>query len=140
MLIKTPNIDKLYSMSTRFTDYHVSPTCAPTRAAIMTGQHYDVFPTLVDLCKLNIDPEIKFDGQSLVPLMNGKTEDFEEKPYFIIGHEAENPISLVCHDWHSKPDFTPWAQRYICSEYINNGFWRVRVAVISWGFDLKQIK
>lgn len=37
--IKTPNIDQLHEKSTRFTDYHVSPTCAPTRAAILTGHH-----------------------------------------------------------------------------------------------------
>ena len=36
--LKTPNLDKLHSQSTRFTDYHVSPTCAPTRAAIMSGR------------------------------------------------------------------------------------------------------
>ncbi|WP_435896176.1 arylsulfatase [Oceaniferula spumae] len=36
--IKTPNLDKLYSQSTRFTDYHVSPTCAPTRAGLMSGK------------------------------------------------------------------------------------------------------
>ena len=37
--LKTPNLDKLYSESTRFTDYHVSPTCAPTRAALMSGKN-----------------------------------------------------------------------------------------------------
>ncbi len=36
--LKTPNLDKLYAQSTRFTDYQVSPTCAPTRAAIMSGK------------------------------------------------------------------------------------------------------
>lgn len=36
--LKTPNLDKLYTQSTRFTDFHVSPTCAPTRAALMTGR------------------------------------------------------------------------------------------------------
>lgn len=36
-VLRTPNMDKLYSQSTRFTDYHVSPTCAPTRSAIMSG-------------------------------------------------------------------------------------------------------
>lgn len=38
-IIKTPNIDALYAESTRLTNFHVSPTCAPTRAALMTG-HY----------------------------------------------------------------------------------------------------
>ncbi|MFP6604861.1 MAG: sulfatase-like hydrolase/transferase, partial [Pirellulaceae bacterium] len=37
--LRTPNIDQLYQMSTRFTDFHVSPTCAPTRSAIMSGRH-----------------------------------------------------------------------------------------------------
>ncbi|MFC5050448.1 arylsulfatase [Rubritalea spongiae] len=38
-LLKTPNIDKFYDQSTRFTDFHVSTACAPTRAAIMSGRH-----------------------------------------------------------------------------------------------------
>jgi arylsulfatase len=38
-IIKTPNLDKLHEESTRFTAFHVSPTCAPTRASLMTGRH-----------------------------------------------------------------------------------------------------
>jgi len=38
-ILKTPNFDKLYEVSARFTNFAVSPTCAPTRAAIMTGSH-----------------------------------------------------------------------------------------------------
>ncbi|QXP71072.1 arylsulfatase [Polaribacter sp. R2A056_3_33] len=38
-VVKTPNIDAFYQKSTRFTEYHVSPTCAPTRAALMSGNH-----------------------------------------------------------------------------------------------------
>lgn len=37
--IETPNMDKLYQESVRFTDFHVDPTCAPTRAALMTGKY-----------------------------------------------------------------------------------------------------
>lgn len=37
--IKTPNIDKLYSQSVRLTDFHADPTCAPTRAALLTGRY-----------------------------------------------------------------------------------------------------
>ncbi|MEO9513483.1 MAG: arylsulfatase [Flavobacteriaceae bacterium] len=164
--------------------------------------HYDVLPTLVDMCNLKVDPKITFDGKSLVPLMQGDTKDFEdrmvfvstqfstdpvpwkrtallhknwrlvqenelynletdpeqrtnlaeefperveeykaaytdwwnqisptfsEKPYFIIGDKAENPTTLFCHDWHSE-QFTPWHQRHIRTGYVNNGYWRVRVA------------
>jgi arylsulfatase A-like enzyme len=38
-ILKTPNLDKLRSESLRFTDFVVSPTCAPTRSALMTGRH-----------------------------------------------------------------------------------------------------
>src|SRR5689334_6463451 len=38
-VLKTPNIDALYAQSVRLTDYHVSPTCAPTRSALMSGRH-----------------------------------------------------------------------------------------------------
>lgn len=37
--IQTPNLDQLYDRSTRFTRFLVSPTCSPTRSAIMTGRH-----------------------------------------------------------------------------------------------------
>lgn len=38
-LIKTPHLDRFHGESVRFTDFHVSPTCSPTRAALMTGRH-----------------------------------------------------------------------------------------------------
>ena len=38
-VVKTPQIDALHTCSVRLTDYHVGPTCAPTRAGLLTG-HY----------------------------------------------------------------------------------------------------
>ena len=38
-VIKTPNVDQLHSESVRFTNFCVSPTCAPTRAALLSGKH-----------------------------------------------------------------------------------------------------
>ena len=40
-IIQTPNIDDFFTQSLRLTDYHVSPTCAPTRGALMCGQPTD---------------------------------------------------------------------------------------------------
>lgn len=37
--IRTPHLDRLHDQSTRFKRFLVSPTCSPTRAAIMTGRH-----------------------------------------------------------------------------------------------------
>ena len=36
---RTPNLDSLARESVRLTDFHVSPTCSPTRAALMTGRY-----------------------------------------------------------------------------------------------------
>ena len=36
-IIKTPQIDKLASESTGLSDYHVAPTCSPTRCSLLTG-------------------------------------------------------------------------------------------------------
>lgn len=37
--VLTPNMDKLKSQGISLEDFQVSPTCAPTRSAIMTGRH-----------------------------------------------------------------------------------------------------
>jgi arylsulfatase B len=36
-VLKTPHLDRLYDESVRLADYHVAPTCSPTRAALVTG-------------------------------------------------------------------------------------------------------
>jgi arylsulfatase A-like enzyme len=38
-IIETPNLDAMHSESLRLTNLHVGPTCAPTRAGIMTGRY-----------------------------------------------------------------------------------------------------
>jgi arylsulfatase len=38
-VLKTPNIDRLHAEGVRFSDFHVSPTCSPTRSALITGRH-----------------------------------------------------------------------------------------------------
>jgi arylsulfatase A-like enzyme len=38
-VIRTPQLDRLYAESVRLTDFHVDPTCSPTRGALMTGKY-----------------------------------------------------------------------------------------------------
>jgi arylsulfatase A-like enzyme len=41
--IATPNIDRLASEGLRYTNFHVTPLCSPTRAALLTGRnHHEV--------------------------------------------------------------------------------------------------
>ncbi|WP_341224504.1 arylsulfatase [uncultured Arcticibacterium sp.] len=165
--------------------------------------HYDILPTLIDLCELQASTELNFDGKSLTPLMAGNTEGFEDRiiitnsqrienpepwrrtalmqsnwrlingeelydlntdpeqrvniaeqhpekldefktaydawwaeispsyqdqPYIYVGHEAENPVKLYSHDWHTDAVASPWHQRHIRSGYRDNGYWLLKVA------------
>lgn len=38
-IIQTPNIDDIAAQSARLTNFHVDPTCSPTRSALLTGKH-----------------------------------------------------------------------------------------------------
>ncbi len=38
-ILKTPAIDQLHADSVRLTNYHVDPTCSPTRSALLTGRY-----------------------------------------------------------------------------------------------------
>jgi arylsulfatase A-like enzyme len=67
--VKTPAINELYRQSVRFTDFHVDPSCSPTRSALLTGCYSsragvwhttggrsllkEGMPTLADLFKTN---------------------------------------------------------------------------------------
>jgi len=36
-IVQTPHLDRLHDQGLRFTDYHVSPMCTPTRGQLLTG-------------------------------------------------------------------------------------------------------
>lgn len=38
-MIRTPRLDRLHDESVRLTNFHVDPTCSPTRAALLTGRY-----------------------------------------------------------------------------------------------------
>ena len=38
-LVVTPHLDRLHRHSVRLTEFHASPTCSPTRAALLSGRH-----------------------------------------------------------------------------------------------------
>ena len=38
-LLKTPNFDRMHNEGVRFDNFYVSPSCSPTRAALLTGMH-----------------------------------------------------------------------------------------------------
>ena len=76
--IITPHLDRLHAESVRLTDYHVDPTCAPTRSALMTShysQYNGTWHTIMGRSLLRADetiiPEI-FQNNRYVTHMSGK--------------------------------------------------------------------
>ncbi len=66
--------------------------------------HIDVFPTLVDLCNLEIDPELKLDGKSLVPLLTGEQNGWKDRTLFVHNQRVEFPVKdkefqVLTEDW-----------------------------------------
>ena len=56
--IRTPSLDELCDQSVRFTRFLVSPTCSPTRSALMTGRHpmrNGVTHTILERERLTLD-------------------------------------------------------------------------------------
>jgi arylsulfatase A-like enzyme len=57
-ILKTPNLDRLHDEGVRFADFHVSPTCSPTRSALLTGRHEfknGVTHTILERERLTLD-------------------------------------------------------------------------------------
>lgn len=58
-VLKTPHFDRLHDESVRLTDFSVSPTCAPTRAALLTGmQEFNSGVTHTLLPRRNMNTEV----------------------------------------------------------------------------------
>lgn len=86
-IVRTPHIDRLYTQSTRFTDFHVSPTCSPTRSSIMTGRHEfqnGVTHTILERERMTLDartlPQTLADAGYATGIF-GKWHLGDEEPY-----------------------------------------------------------
>ena len=56
----------------------------------ITG-HVDVLPTLIDLCDIESPKDVKFDGQSIVPLLNGTANDWPDRILVTDSQRIKNP-------------------------------------------------
>ncbi|MEM8525249.1 MAG: arylsulfatase [Bacteroidota bacterium] len=50
--------------------------------------HIDILPTLLELCELPIPDSLALDGKSLVPLLQGETNDWEDRNIYSFRHGA----------------------------------------------------
>jgi arylsulfatase A-like enzyme len=127
-MIRTPHLDRLHAQSVRFTNFHVDPTCSPTRAALLTGR----YSTRAGVWHTVMGRSILFRDELTLP------EILEANGYrngiFGKWHLGENfPSRPQDRGFHhitvhggggigQTPDY--WGNDYFDDHYLVNGEWR----------------
>lgn len=136
-IIKTPNLDKLHREAVRFTDFHVDPTCSPTRGALMSGKyshHARVWHTICGgnfLRKTEVTMAEVFKGSGYRTAIFGK--------WHLGGNYPYRPMDRGFDEWLGQGDGgTGTTADYFTNDrvndmYIHNGHWERHEG---WGPDV----
>ena len=127
-VLKTPNLDRLHGESVRLTDFHVDPTCSPTRAALLTGRYSTrtgVWHTVNGRSMMRGEeltiPEV-FKANGYDTAMIGKWHLGTNYPCRPEDQGFDHTI------WHfdgcigGGPDY--WGNDYFDDTYMTNGAWK----------------
>ena len=124
-IIQTPNLDQLYTESVRFTNYHVGPTCAPTRAGIMTGRYCNctgVWHTIAGRSLLRQDETTIadfFKAAGYRTGMFGKWHLGDNYPFHPHNRGFDTVVYHGGGGVHQTPDY--WGNTYFNDTYFRNG-------------------
>ena len=123
--IQTPNIDRFHEESVRFTDFHVSPLCTPTRGGIMTG-HRPVRNGAWATCwgrsilrKTETTMADVFVDNGYRTGMFGKWHLGDNYPYRPQDRGFEHVVAHRGGGVGQTPDF--WGNNYFDDTYFHNG-------------------
>jgi len=124
-LLKTPVLDQLASESVRFSNFHVSPTCAPTRGAIMSG-HYSnragTWHTIMGRSLLKTDQATMgevFASNGYSTGMFGKWHLGDNYPFRPQDRGFQEVVALKGGGVGQSPDY--WDNAYFDDVYFHNG-------------------
>jgi arylsulfatase A-like enzyme len=124
-IIQTPNIDHLYTESTHFTNYHVGPTCAPTRAGLLTGRYCNctgVWHTIGGRSLLRADETTIadfFKAAGYHTGMFGKWHLGDNYPFHPHNRGFDEALYHGGGGVHQTPDY--WGNTYFNDTYFRNG-------------------
>lgn len=125
--LRTPNLDALWSQSIRFTNFHVDPTCAPTRSALMTGRYsarVGVWHTIQGRSILRRDEVTMADlfrGSGYRTGIFGKWHLGDNYPYRPQDRGFEESLIHGGGGVAQIPDY--WGNDYFDDHYKRNGQW-----------------
>jgi arylsulfatase A-like enzyme len=127
-IIHTPHMDALHQESIRLTDYHVGPTCAPTRAGLMTGHYHNstgVWHTIGGRSLLRQDEyslASAFSDNGYVTGLFGKWHLGDNKPYRPLDRGFQEAVTHGGGGVGNTPDY--WGNNYNDDTYNVNGEWK----------------
>lgn len=124
-VLKTPVLDRLHAQSVRLTDYHVAPTCAPTRAALLTGHwtnrtgvwHTIMGRSLLRANEVTLATILKKSGYRTA--MFGKWHLGDNYPYRPEDRGFEEVLRHGGGGVGQTPDY--WDNAYFDDAYFHNG-------------------
>lgn len=124
-ILKTPNVDRLFAESIRLKDFHVAPTCSPTRAALQTGHWTDrtgVWHTIMGRSLLR-DNEVTlghvFAASGYATGMFGKWHLGDNYPYRPEDRGYQEVMRNGGGGVGQTPDY--WDNAYFDGSYFHNG-------------------
>jgi arylsulfatase A-like enzyme len=126
-VIRTPHMDALHAVSFRLTNYHVGPTCAPTRAGLMTGHYHNstgVWHTIGGRSLLRQDEwslATALSEAGYVTGLFGKWHLGDNAPYRPEDRGFQEVVTHGGGGVGNTPDY--WGNKYNDDHYRTNGEW-----------------
>jgi arylsulfatase A-like enzyme len=124
-VIRTPTLDRLHGESVRLTNYHVDPTCAPTRSALMTGRYsgrVGVWHTIMGRSMLRGDEKTMADVFAASGYRTGMFGKWHLGDNYPFRPQDRGFQHVVCHGGGGvgqTPDY--WGNDYFDDTYFHNG-------------------
>ena len=124
---KTPNLDTLHDRSVRLTDFHVDPTCSPTRASLLTGRYSSragVWQTIMGRSILPTDEVTMaetFARNGYRTGIFGKWHLGDNHPFRAHERGFQEAVVMGGGAIGNMPDY--WGNEYTDDTYRHNGRW-----------------
>lgn len=124
-VLKTPHLDRLYRQSVRLTNFHVDPTCSPTRSALMTGRYstrVGVWHTVMGRSMPRADERMMpqaFADSGYATAMFGKWHLGDSFPFRPQDRGFQETLVLGGGGVGQIPDY--WGNDYFDDTYYHNG-------------------
>lgn len=124
-MIQTPNLDALHAESVRLTNFHVDPTCSPTRSALITGRYSSrtgVWHTIMGRSIVHREETSFADvlsGAGYATGFFGKWHLGDNSPYRPIDRGFQEAVYHGGGGVGQTPDY--WGNDYFDDTYWHNG-------------------